>query len=75
MGFDMFYPSSFDMNDFNGKARMFLGDRWVIVGDFVITGSKTDMHVQVPDVEQWLNSREYLDDGTLDWAAWGPRMN
>lgn len=75
MDFDMLYPSSFEMNDYLQKARMFLGDRWIEIGDFVITGSKNDCCVQVPDVEQWLDSREYLNDGTEDWAVWGPRMN
>lgn len=75
MDFNMLYPNPFEMNDYQKKARMFLGDRWVVVGDFVIAGGKYGFIVETPDVRAWLASREHLDDGTLEWAAWGPRVN
>lgn len=69
------YPNPFEINDYSGKARMFLGDRWVEIGDFIVNFDKEGCTVITPDVESFLNSREHLDDGTLDWAAWGVRLN
>lgn len=69
------FPCPFDVNEVTRKAKFLLGDRWILIGEIVIGSDKNDLFIEVPDVEQFLASREHLDDGTLDWAEWGPRMN
>lgn len=73
--FNTLYPNPFHLNMHRLKARMLLGNRWIEVGNVVVTGDKFGMTIETPNVQYWLASREHLDDGTLEWAAWGPRMN
>lgn len=37
--------------------------------------AKGEMEVELPDTEKWVNDRVDLDDGTIDWVRWGPRLN
>jgi hypothetical protein len=34
-----------------------------------------DMEVDMPDVGKFIMERLYLDDGTMEWMEWGPRVN
>lgn len=70
-------PIIFDINHGMKKVRFFLGDRWIIVGEITHTlhlPNKT-IETNIPDLGQFLEKRKDLDDGSYDWAAWGPRVN
>lgn len=72
---DSVYPASFDCNFILKKARFFLGDRWILIGDIMLSQDKNTTDVTMPDVEEFLAGLEALDDGTFDWLEWGPRVN
>jgi hypothetical protein len=72
-------PSSVDISFYTKKCRFFLGDRWLEIGK---VNTRTNvrnggliMDVDMPDVEGFLIRRLDLNDGTEDWAEWGPRVN
>lgn len=69
------YPSPFNANMTTKKAKFFMNGSWILVGDITLTCDKNCMSVMLPDIGVFLESREYLDDGTFDWAEWGPRLN
>lgn len=76
MNFDDLYPKPIDVNMDTRKMKFFLNGTWIVVGDIKITSQKAFcMDVTMPDVESFIFDREYLDDGTLDWLEWGPRLN
>lgn len=74
------YPPSIEVNPTLKKVRFFLGDRWLTVGKWQTTienkGRNTAcISIELPDILAFIEQREILDDGTLDWYAWGPRVN
>lgn len=73
------YPPSLDINFFLKKGRFFLGDRWIDIGKVESITERTSkgliFHVNMPQIEEFFEKREYLDDGTFDWYEWGPRVN
>lgn len=76
MNFALLYPQPFDFDMNARKVKFFLGDRWIAVGDIQIAQQKSAcMDITMPDIEGFLHSREFLDDGTFDWLEWGPRVN
>jgi hypothetical protein len=72
---DLLYPPSVEVNMNLKKQRLFVGDRWIDIGDVQIWQDKTGMHVVLPDFEVFLAQINDLDDGTFDWLEWGPRVN
>lgn len=74
------YPPAVEFNSVLQKARFFMGDRWIDIGDFTTTTVKTpdqgiSMVVNMPDMDKFFREREDLNDGTEDWCLWGPRVN
>lgn len=69
------YPAPFDINTTIGKARFFLGDKWIEIGEVEIKQKGNVCEVALPDFGKFLADRVWLDDGTLDWVEWGPRVN
>lgn len=72
---DSVYINSLDCSFVLNKARFFLGDRWITIGELATTGKQELLVVHLPDIEEFLEKREHLDDGTFDWLEWGPRVN
>lgn len=70
------FPPTVEINDLLKKARFFLGDRWIEIGDVVFheVGPKT-FEMEVPDIGLFFAMREGLEDGTEEWYEWGPRVN
>lgn len=74
--FDLVYPSIFDMDMITNKMRFFLGDHWIEIGPILSQVVEPGiMQIIVPDLNMFVQSRQLLDDGTMDWAIWGPRLN
>lgn len=75
MDFDN-YPPSIDVNSLIGKVRFFKGDRWIEIGllEFITVG-RYAIEVKLPDIEGFMENQELLDDGSIEWYFWGPRVN
>ena len=74
------YPPAVEFNSVLQKARFFMGDRWIDIGDFTMKPVPTPTHevamvVSMPNVNEFFEGRKELDDGTKDWCLWGPRVN
>lgn len=70
------YPPTIEINTVVNKARLFVGDRWIIIGDleFEMKG-KLLIEIKLPDIDRFIERMDYYDDGRADWAEWGPRIN
>lgn len=69
------YPSACDFNVILRQARFLLGDRWILIGYYTCNRQGFFLVANLPDIGKFFEDREHLDDGTMDWLHWGPRMN
>lgn len=74
------YPPAINFDALTRRVEFFLGDRWIKIGDWKtnVEGRGKDnaiMSVQMPDIDMFLREQFDLDNGTEDWAIWGPRVN
>lgn len=76
MEFELVYPPSIITSMIIGKSRFFLADHWVDIGDVeVILERRNTIRIKPPDIQSFVDNLEYLDDGSIDWYFWGPRVN
>lgn len=73
------YPPTMNFNEYSRKIEIFIGDRWVEVGEWktVTSISEKGMHLQMvmPDMRKIFQDRVDLNDGSEDWMTWGVRVN
>lgn len=76
MDFENIYPPSIDINTVFNKARFFILDHWVDIGDIeIIPEGRYVVSLKLPDIETFVENLEYTNDGSIDWYLWGPRVN
>lgn len=73
------YPPAVDFNVESGKVKFFLGDRWVEIGEWatrtIIEDGKMRVQMAMPNMTEFFDEQRLLDNGSDDWAMWGPRVN
>lgn len=77
MRFSLEYPSPFDISEITNETKFFLGDRWIDVGNNEVKLHRNGgiAEIVLPDIEEFLIERQYLNDGTMEWLEWGPTVN
>jgi len=68
-------PTTINFDSLTGKVSFFLGDRWIPIGEMKTIIENKNVYVRMPNIEGFFESRQYLNDGTAEWAMWGPRVN
>lgn len=68
-------PVAVQMSGITGECRFFLGDHWIHVGNSHLVMTNHGPMLQLPDLDQFVQERQHLDDGTDIWMSWGPTVN
>lgn len=71
-------PATIHHNSYTKKSYLFVGDRWVEMGDieFVFVRVTEDSgYIEIHPPNSASYAEEHKDEGALDWLRWGPRVN
>lgn len=68
-------PKPVQINVETGHCAFFHGDRWVDIGPVYFCSDFCHGHVDTEMVEEFLVNRQRIDESTMDWFNWGPRVN